>query len=305
MGLHLRSHNDFTVNIEDNHSTFLEDSRFYPAAALATLPAYLSWLGSAVAIWRAEDDPSPYSLLRGLEIRLGRALRARDYFHARIRSRRPDDAWDEALFFFEAVLLSLNGALDAAARFCHLVYGLSGARKSASWLRESWRVRLLAKAPELTDHLDASKGSLLPCTTLVSVLRNYIHGEALSQELHRGDEGPEVIDYGAGALAVAPPDADRLIAATQVLSSPAEWGVAEQHDGVVLVLPASFLQRVVPTALRVLDELMMTAEPERFGSCRDDSGFDPRYWLPDTGHEEALALLTGLTRCDVHRCRER
>jgi hypothetical protein len=46
--------------------------------------------------------------------------------------------------------------------------------------------------------------------------------------------------------------------------------------------------------LRVLDELMMTAEPERFGSSRDESEFDPRYWLPDTAHEEALALLTGL-----------
>jgi hypothetical protein len=153
LGLYLRAHNDYTVDVDGSHATFLEDRRFYPAAAVAALPHYLMWLGVAVATWRTSNDPRPFALVKGLSVRLGRSLRARDYFNVRVRSPRPDDMWEEALFFFEASLVSLNGALDAAARFCHLAHGLAGSATSASWSRAKWREQLVTVAPELEQML--------------------------------------------------------------------------------------------------------------------------------------------------------
>ena len=295
LGLYLRAHNDYTIDVEGRHATFLEDRRFYPAAAVAALPSYLTWLGDAVATWRTHSDPRPFALVKGLRVRLGRALRARDYFNVRVRSPRPDDMWEEALFFFEGLLLSLNGALDAAARFCHLNYGLRGSPRSANWSREEWREQLLSAAPELEHVLDPA-GRLVACRTLVSVLRNYIHGEALSQELHHGDlEGPTTMDYGMGAVAVAAGDGSRLLEAGANLGGAEAWGLDEQFNHDVLVLPAPFLQRVGPMVLRVLDQLMV-ASTQRGGRSADEPALDPRYWLPDVGHEQQLLLLTGLGR---------
>lgn len=140
--------------------------------------------------------------MKGLGVRLGRALRARDYFNVRIRSPRPDDTWDEALFFFETALVSLNGALDAAARFCHLAYNLSGTPKRASWSHQKWRNQLIDVAPELKSLLDPTSGPLVPCRTLVSELRNYM-----------------TMDYVPGALAVPPNDGRRLQAAAEGLGA--------------------------------------------------------------------------------------
>jgi hypothetical protein len=294
LGLYLRAHNDYTIDVRGRHATFLEDRRFYPAAAVAALPRYLTWLGSAVARWRTRSDPRPFALVKGLRVRLGRSLRARDYFNVRVRSPRPDDMWEEALFFFEASLVSLNGALDAAARFCHLAYGLNGPLRSASWSRVKWREQLVAVTPELEHVLDPASGCLVACRTLVSVLRNYIHGEALSEELHRGDpDGPTTMDYGMGAVAVAAGDGCRLQEAAATLGGAEAWGLEEQFNHDVLVLPAPFLQRVLPMVLRVLDQLMVASTP-RVGPSADQPALDPAYWLPDVGHEQQLLLLTGL-----------
>lgn len=294
LGLYLRAHNDYTVSVDGSHATFLEDGRFYSAAALAALPRYLMWLGGAVATWRTRSDPRPFSLLKGLSVRLGRSLRARDYFNVRVRSRWPQDAWDEALFFFEAALVCLNGAFDAASRFCHLAFRLTGPLTSASWSRPKWRKELVAVAPELDDLLDPASGPVVACRTLVSVLRNYIHGEALTEELHSSDaEGPRTIDYGLGAVAVARDDGYRLQEAAARLGGADAWGLQEQFNHDVLVLPAPFLHRVVPTMLRVLDQLMVASAP-RVKPPADQAPLNPKYWLPDAGHEQQLRLLTGL-----------
>ena len=294
LGLYLRAHNDYTVEMDGAHSTFLEDRRFYPAAAVAALPWYFAWLGGAVATWRTRSDPLPFALVKGLSVRLGRALRARDYFNVRVRSPHPEDAWDEALFFFESVLMSLNGALDVAARFCHLTYRLSGSVRSASWSSAKWRQELVAMAPEFEGLADPNTGRLVQIRTLVSVLRNYIHGEALTEELHSGgSQGPTTMVYGLGALAVAPNDGRRLLTAASSLGGAEVWGLQEQFNEDMLVLPARFLQCIVPKVFGVLHELMMISSP-RVGPAAGEPPLDPAYWLPDVGHEQQVRLLAGL-----------
>jgi hypothetical protein len=79
LGLYLRAHNDFTVHARGGHGIFLEDERFYRAAAVATLPGYESWLAAALADRRDGRDSRRFRFLRGMETRLARALRARDF----------------------------------------------------------------------------------------------------------------------------------------------------------------------------------------------------------------------------------
>ena len=294
LGLHLRANRDFTVRV-DGSSTFLREDQFYRGAAVAALTEYPAVLSCAEAIWRQQGDPAGYSLMRGLEVRLGRALRARDYFQVRIRSNRPDDTWDDALFFFEFLLLLLSGALDAAARFCHVAFGVDGRTFRVSWRNKDWRKQLLTKEAALASLL-AADGRLVATATVIGLLRNYIHGEALSQEFHFGDnEGkPLTIDFQAGALAVAPEDGERLRLALAPLGSEEDWGIQDGHQGVVLVLPARFMERALRATISSISDLMKTIASPLCRARPADLPFDPAYWVP--GHEYAneLRLLAGL-----------
>ena len=293
LGLYLRAHNDFTVHQEGNSGTSLRPEHFYRGAAVAALPGYADWMHAALTAWRDSQTPELFGLLRGVETRLGRALIARDYFSVRIRHWRPDETWDEAVYFFESALLSLNGALDAAARFCHLVYGVAGVRNGAGFGRKRWRKELLACAPELLGLLEPG-GNLRAVTELIALLRNFIHGEAPSHELHGYEGGPGTTDYGAGALALDADIGGRLLAASTAVGGAERWGLKQSHDGVVLVQPAQYLPMVLQETLSALRDLMAAVDLDRLITGRAEA-FEPSCWLRGHNFASELLLLAGLS----------
>ena len=102
----------------------------------------------------------------------------------RTRALRPDDSWEEALFFFEAFLLSAAGAIDALARYCHVAAELSGSRESAGWRKRPWLEKKLLKArPELATVVEREDARLRATNEIIGLLRNDIHGEGLTQQL--------------------------------------------------------------------------------------------------------------------------
>lgn len=105
LGLYLRAHSDFTVQQEGNQGTFLAPHNFYAGASVAPLRRYPDWLRLAVGRWRSARGAAAHDLLRGFEVRLGRALRAHDYFVVRTRALRPDDSWEEAAVLLRGVPL--------------------------------------------------------------------------------------------------------------------------------------------------------------------------------------------------------
>jgi hypothetical protein len=199
VGLYLRAHNDFTVQQQGSHGTFLAPHTFYAGAGVAPLRRYPDWLRLAIGRWRMGSGAAAHDLLRGLELRLGRALRARDYFAVRTRALRPDDSWEEALFFFEAVLLSAAGSLDVLARYCHVAAELEGNREAAGWRKDRWRRRMLKARPELEPVIARDDARLRATNDVIGLLRNYIHGEALSQQLS-DDRLPGITDYLMGTI---------------------------------------------------------------------------------------------------------
>jgi hypothetical protein len=299
LGLHLRAHRDFTVRCTNHESTFLKEENYYRGAAAAALASYPPLLDAAQGIWDSTGDARPVSLLRGVETRLGQALRARDYFHVRVRSFSPAETWDDAVFFFEFALLLMSGALDAGARFCHRVFKVAGDEKLVSWRNRRWRTSLRDTVPDLTKLSEGrTPQSPLPIANAIGILRNFIHAEALSHEFHFDggiDEEPLTMDFNLGALALPPDEGKRLRQFVNVLGDEEEWGVREGFRGVVLLLPAPFLERALAKTLEALAELadilshMLTAH-------REDR-FDPSFSIPGHDYAKELLALTGL---DAH-----
>ncbi len=298
LGLYLRAHGDFTVQQEGEHGTFLRPDTFYAGAAVAPLRRYTAWLRLAVGRWRSGRGSTAHDLLRGLELRLGRALRARDYFVVRTRALRPDDSWEEALFFFEAFLLSAAGALDALARYCHVVAELSGSRATVGWRKRDWLENKLLKAcPELAPVIGPEDSRLRAINEIVGLLRNYIHGEALTQELSDVHH-PGITDYLMGKLVIGGQDAERLQAAAAYLPG-MDGAVAEEWPkGVASVLPSRLLSPLITNLYAGVNELMDAFAMDQ-PTPQAAEPFAPAFWLPGHSHRENLVLLCGLPIPDV------
>lgn len=297
LGLYLRAHGDFTVQQDGNHGTFLAPHKFYAGAAVAPLPCYPDWLRVAVGRWRSARGAAAHDLLRGFELRLGRALRARDYFVARTRALRPDDSWEDALFFFEAFLLTASGGLDALARYCHVAANLDGRRAAAGWRRRKWLEKMLKEQPGLATVIGSDANRLRATSEVIGLLRNYIHGEALTQQLS-DDHEPAISDYLMGKLVIGGQDAERFHAAAAHIPGLAAAVTREWPEGVVRVLPARLLDPLVSSLYASINELMdaFALDPKTLEASEP---FEPESWVPAYTHGENLALLCGLPLPDI------
>lgn len=98
--------------------------------------------------------------------------------HWQLKLEQNNDTADEVLFDLDILLLMLGGAFDALGRIAHLVYGLKGIERNASWRYPNWLTELDRADPTLaglmrhgTENRDALE--------LVARLRNYVHGEIM------------------------------------------------------------------------------------------------------------------------------
>ncbi len=294
LGLYLRAHNDTVITVHGTQSTFLGQERLYRAAAIATLPAFDRWLEAAVARWRTTHEGEAFTLVRGLEARLGRSLLARDYFNVRLRHPHPGEVLTEILFFFESLLVSLSGALDAAARVCSLAYLPERGLHEAGFARRGWRERIQKATNDLDALLD-DHSYLRAIVQLVGHVRNFVHEGVLSEELHGSDgTGPMTMGYGKGALAVREDVAAKMLAAAERAGGAEHWGIQPQFDATALVLPAKYVPAVFHAVPAVLREIMAATDVSRLGGP-SPLPFDADYWLVDRRYAREALLLTGLT----------
>jgi hypothetical protein len=205
LGLCLRAHGDYVV-VDEPGMTVSMSSSFHVAAAVGLLPSHASWRAAAMSAWIRGEGSDAYVLIRSSVERLGRALRALDYVRVRRRHPQLEESWGELLFFFDTLLLMLDGALDCLARFFHHVLDLPGDAFYASWDKKKWLKELGRHEQRLAD--SPGRARLVDTCTAIAKLRNSIHGAVLSSELHEWEEDSAVTsDYGAGKLLIVGPDA--------------------------------------------------------------------------------------------------
>jgi hypothetical protein len=232
-------------------------------------------------------------MLRSVEARLARALIARDYIEVRIRHWRPDEAWDEALYFFESLLLSLAGAMDAVARALDAALQLNSNAWSIGFRKTNWRQAVADHSPRLGE-LMPQGSRLRSVVDAVAVLRNYIHEEVLSSEMLSDSGTPDIVDYGRGLLALSSTAADELYTATAEVGGAAAWGL-EDHmgGGNTTVMPVLFERTAIRRVLEVIRELMATnLVPDAAPSV--ERPIDPGFWLPSARYGPHLRLLASL-----------
>jgi hypothetical protein len=256
-GLYLRAHNDFTVHVEGSQSRSLGFDDFHVGAARAALPGLDGWLDVARTFWLDDQRPAVMTLLLAVPARVGRALVARDYANVRIRHWYPDETWDEVRYVFESFLLSLSGAVNALARTLHVALDLRHGRESAGFRKREWRKKLLTRVPTTAGlhNLLADDSPILATFDLLGTLRNFIHGEVLSEELLRHGGRPQIRSYGAGLLMLQGKPAEALIDAASRVGGSAPWGIEQRTEGTVSVMPAYFQStalRPVRTAIRAI-----------------------------------------------------
>jgi hypothetical protein len=295
-GLYLRANGDFTVAWEQGTSIHERPERFYRLAASSLLGGARSWLSAAMEHWRQTGDPALFELADGVIARFARGLKARDYLHVRARATDREEVWDDVLFFFEALLVSLQGALDATARYLHLRYELNGSVRRANWGWKDWRAALDASdAP--TEQFDNAR--LWRLDVLVGELRNAIHGAILSSELREPTspgENPAFVSYLPVGIAIEPQLASTIATAAEAEDEVVRWLPQRFSDGVGLIDPWSYAERAVATVAKALSSVINPIE-----EATKDSGIPAMTetesgWSNTEARRASIAALVGIGR---------
>lgn len=294
LGLALRAKGDFTVERANGNGTYLNDETFYRAAAMELLQDLDGAYRGAGGAWRA-GRVRPYELLQGTVVRLARALRARDYLHVRMRALDFESAWGDVLFFLDAFLVALVGALDTTARFVHDLYQLpDDDLHRAGWRRKQWLKEVVAVEPRLAVYTDG--GAFSPALELIARLRNQVHEAPFSEELQLTDDGPGWSSIGEGALAL-PRDDKRsdLLDFANATGGAERWGIRDRPLlDMVILDPSVFVERAIRTTATLISNALERVDLSRLGTPDDApiERFQTRNPRPQ--HRPAALLLAGL-----------
>ncbi|HEV7937222.1 MAG TPA: hypothetical protein VGP18_04270 [Solirubrobacteraceae bacterium] len=224
------------------------------------------WLGTDDLLWssrkltiacerslRHGGDDRPLLLSLSVRQRVQSTLRTRDAVNLALNMPQSVAAADDALASVEIVLLLLMGAVDATARLAHVVLALSGDARSAGWQRERW-LRAVADTAQPLAALFASGTRNAHTLTILRLLRNAIHGEALALlgTEQRSQLKRTLIGLPAG-------ERDELIEAFEALGGSAAWGIEELGPGRRLHAdPGIFLDQLLSHVISMLNTTMDT-----------------------------------------------
>jgi len=253
IGLYLRSQGSFITSRDPagRGTHTMNRGLYYWVGTRELLPSAWRWFAACVQHSRAVENDSLLLLGQSVLQRIQRALQVRDEVHIALNKPQDNDTADDALSSLDVALLLLMGAVDATARVAHAVLGISGSAYSAGWHHEkNWVANVSASAPELgalfqgaTDHVHA--------LTILRLLRNSIHGEALPAL------GVGVGRRRDGTLVGLPGlDQAELLGAFAALGGDAAWGVEQRLPGRLHADPGTLLEQLLPRVLRMLNEIM-------------------------------------------------
>jgi hypothetical protein len=189
--------------------------------------------------------------------RLDRALRARDRLHHQMKLEQNNDTADEALYALDTFLVFLVGAFDAVGRAAHLTYGDPSRLRDVSWRRQ-WRTRQLAPVAPGLAHLMDDGTRPRDALDVLALLRNTVHGEALSTVAAQYSGRP------LENVPLLPKDQERqLLAIIARRGGSDAWGIRELPSLGVSMQMDVFVESIFPMAVDAMDSLIGAIEVER------------------------------------------
>ncbi|HEY5261770.1 MAG TPA: hypothetical protein VIJ33_06630, partial [Solirubrobacteraceae bacterium] len=263
IGLYLRSQGSFITSRDPTGrgTHTMNRGLYYWVGTRELLPSAWRWFSACVQHSMSPGNDSLLLLGQSVLQRVQRALQVRDEVHIALNKPQDNDTADDALSSLDVALLLLMGTVDATARVAHAVLGISGSVYSAGWQYEKkWVAKVSATAPGLgrlfqgdTDHVRA--------LTILRLLRNSIHGEALPAL------GVGVGRQRDGTLVGLPASQQtELLAAFAALGGEAAWGVEQRIPGRLHADPGTLLEQLLPRVLHMLNEIMDATPVERLSN---------------------------------------
>jgi hypothetical protein len=292
IGLWLRANDKYTVGrIESEQPFFGHPVQLgwwmsYLVMTREHLPSMWKWFSACVS---ADDTNGDMTALgESVFRRTDRTLRVRDRLHVQCLRKPTDRTNDEALFQFDVLLFTLSGAFDGAARIAHRAYALGEGEYRAGWTNRDWRKRLGREAVDLAAlyEYESANWRLL---RLIALLRNTIHGAPIRTIGTSGSNQRSL---------VAVPGEERTEIAEQVetLGGATAWGVRPSGAD-IYIEPDLFAERLMPTAIGLLDETLARTDVRRLpgvGQDADLSTSPPNEFPFSEEIRRRLRLLTGI-----------
>ena len=102
--------------------------------------------------------------------------------HVGLSKPQDNDTADQVLTSTDIVLLLLIGAADATARVAHITLGITMKPHESGWHRERWIKEVSKQAPDLRELFKPGTDQS-HVLTILRLLRNAIHGEAISRSM--------------------------------------------------------------------------------------------------------------------------
>jgi hypothetical protein len=263
IGLYMRSQGEFVLwrPADGTPGHVANEWLYYQIGAVALLPEQWRWSTGQVVV----AAPGIADVLSGLNsallLRIVRALRTRDSFHRAFSLPQQRDAVRTLLVELDTLLVMLMGAVDASARFIHVLLGLRGQRRDAGWQKPGWRAQLIGQSQPLAD-LFATGMPLADVLTILSRLRNTVHGQAIQATLR---ENGLVRD---APMTLPPQNEGEILACVDNLGGQAAWGAQPAAGGTVAVDPGQFVERLFPAVLGLLNAVMAATPQASAGGQR-------------------------------------
>jgi hypothetical protein len=248
VGLYLRSQGEYVLwRVPDGSGgPTANEWLYYQIGAVALLPELWRWSGAQAPAPQQGTPDVLADLTAALLLRVVRAFRTRDSFHRALNLPQQRDAVRAVLVDLDTILVMLMGAVDASARFIHVLLAVQGDQRDAGWQKGGWRSRLAGQGQPLSD-LFGSGAPLADVLTILSRLRNTVHGQAIQASMRQNGQVRDA------PITLPAEHESQVLASMDNLGGRTAWGAQPGAGGAVAVDPGQFVEQLFPAVLRLLN----------------------------------------------------
>lgn len=272
VGLYLRSQGEFVLwrAADGSGGPTAIEWLYYQIGAIALLPELWRWSGIQAAAAQ-QEAPDALGGLTGALLLLVRALRTRDSFHRAFNLPQQRDAVRTVLVELDTILVMLMGAVDASARFIHVLLAVQGEQRDAGWQKSGWRSKLVGQSQPLAD-LFGNGAPLADVLTVLSRLRKTVHGQAIQATMRQSGRIRDA------PITLPAEHESRILASMDNLGGRAAWGARPGVSGAVAVDPGQFVGQLFPAVLGLLNTVMAATPSAYVLGQRPGPDAGPRWY---------------------------